>query len=135
MASAGHYGQNSEGRPGKNSYELTVDGINKVRSILGPDKVSAIMTTTSRSLNRVKEIIDEYLYQSFNSIFLRSLSPYGFAIKTKAFYSYQTDEWLNFYKTGLDYIIEINKKGVFFYRAICINYIEQNAISAWQYLC
>lgn len=111
-------------RPGKNSYELAIEGINKVRSILGPDKVSALMTTTNRSLKLVKEIIDEYLSQNFYSIFLRPLSPYGFAIKTKAFYSYQTEEWLNFYKTGLDYIIEINRNGIFFieqYAAVIIS--------------
>ncbi len=111
-------------RPGKNSYELTIEGINRVRSALGPDKISALMTTTSRSLTLAKEIIDEYIKQNFNSIFLRPLSPYGFAIKTKAFYSYQTDEWLDFYKTGLDYIIDINKKGCFFmeqYASIVLN--------------
>jgi len=101
-------------RPGKNSYELTIEGIKQVRSVLGPDKVSALMTTTNKSLNCVKEIIDEYLKQNFHSIFLRPLSPYGFAIKTKAFYLYETNEWLDFYKTGLDYIIEINKNGHYF---------------------
>lgn len=113
-------------RPGKNSYELTIEGINKVRSVLGPDKISALMTTTQRSLPQVKEIIDEYLKQKFNSIFLRPISPYGFAMRTKTFHSYHIDEWLKFYKLGLDYIIEINKSGLFFieqYAAIILNKI------------
>src|SRR5262249_7905493 len=72
-------------RPGGNSYEKTIEGIKLVRDMLGRDQVSALMTTTEASLNRVKEIIDEYLGQDFNGIFLRPLSPYGFAIKTKSY--------------------------------------------------
>ena len=98
-------------RPGNNSYQLTVEGINRLRKAMGPNCVSALMTTTDRSLSRVKDIIDEYINLGFNNIFLRALSPHGFAIKTKAYQKYKNDEWLDFYKQGLLYIIEINKKG------------------------
>lgn len=101
-------------RPGKNSYELTIKGINKVRAVLGPDCVSALMTTTKASMLKVKEIVDEYIRQGFNSVFLRPLSPYGFAIKTKNYSKYDTEHWLDFYFKGLDYIIQINKQGYFF---------------------
>lgn len=99
-------------RPGKNSYEKAIDGIRLTREILGKYSVSALMTTTEASLNRPIEIINEYLSQGFNGIFLRSLSPYGFAIKTKTYRAYKTSEWLEFYKTGLNYIIELNKQGI-----------------------
>ncbi|QLE53252.1 His-Xaa-Ser system radical SAM maturase HxsB (plasmid) [Nostoc sp. C057] len=98
-------------RPGMNSYQLTIEGIQRVRSVLGIDKVGALMTTTKASLPRVTEIIDEYIRQDFHSIFLRPLSPYGFAIKTKTYEAYTTLEWLEFYKKGLDYILQINKQG------------------------
>jgi len=101
-------------RPGKNSHQLTIQGINKVREALGPQSVSALMTTTKASLTRVKDVIDEYITQGFNSIFLRPLSPYGFAIKTKSYKKYDTQEWLKFYFEGLAYIIEINKSGHYF---------------------
>ena len=52
------------------------------------------MTTTSRSLDRVREIIDCYAELGLASIFLRPLSPYGFAIKTKAHASYDATKWL-----------------------------------------
>jgi His-Xaa-Ser system radical SAM maturase HxsB len=93
------------------SYRLTVDGIHRVREALGPDKVSALMTTTQASLCRVRDIIDEYIRQGFGGIFLRSLSPFGFAIKTKCFDSYDSTQWLEFYRQGLDHIIELNKRG------------------------
>jgi len=101
-------------RPGKNSYELTISGINKVRQALGYDSVSALMTTTKKSLFRVNEIVDEYIKLGFNSIFLRPLSPYGFAIKTKTYNKYDTQSWLEFYFQGLEYILQINKQGYFF---------------------
>lgn len=101
-------------RPGKNSYELTINGINKVRQALGYDSVSALMTTTKNSLSRVNEIIDEYIKLGFNSIFLRPLSPYGFAMKTKNYNKYDTQAWLDFYFKGFEYILEVNKHGYFF---------------------
>jgi His-Xaa-Ser system radical SAM maturase HxsB len=101
-------------RPGKNSYEKVIDGIALSRDILGRDQVSALMTTTELSLERVEQIIDEYLQQKFDGIFLRHLSPYGFAIKTKTYMAYSTDRWLNFYKRGIEYIIELNRSGIDF---------------------
>jgi uncharacterized protein len=101
-------------RQGKDSYERFVDGLDRARNILGFDRVSALMTTTDKSLSRVKDIIDEYLKFGFEGIFLRALSPYGFAIKTKKFMTYDANRWLIFYKEGLDYIININKSGVKF---------------------
>jgi uncharacterized protein len=101
-------------RPGQNSYQKTVEGITLARHILGRDRVSALMTTTAASLNRVTEIVDEYLAQGFSGIFLRPLSPYGFAIRTKSYTKYNTDRWLEFYKAGLDYIIRLNRQGIEF---------------------
>ena len=101
-------------RPGKNSYEKTIEGIKLTRDILGFDKVNALMTTTEASLKFPQEIIDEYLLQEFSGIFLRPLSPYGFAIKTKKFNEYNAARWFEFYKEGLEYIIKLNKEGIQF---------------------
>jgi His-Xaa-Ser system radical SAM maturase HxsB len=99
-------------RPGRNSWELATAGIQRVREELGVDRVSALMTTTRASLDRVTEIIDTYVEQGLTSMFLRPLSPYGFAIKTKSFAAYDVDLWLPFYEEGLDYILELNSQGV-----------------------
>jgi uncharacterized protein len=99
-------------RPGRNSWELATAGIRRVREELGVDKVSALMTTTRSSLGRVREIIDTYVELGLTSLFLRPLSPYGFAIKTKSFAAYDVERWLPFYEEGLDYIIELNRAGV-----------------------
>ena len=101
-------------RRGNNSYEKTIEGINLSRSYLGHDSVSALMTTTVDSLPKVEEIINEYVKNKFNGIFLRPLSPHGFAIKTKSYSKYRFQEWLDFYKKGLDYIIKLNENGIEF---------------------
>lgn len=101
-------------RPGGDSYERTISGIDRARSVLGHDRVSALMTTTEASLGQVRAIIDEYISQSFHDIFLRPMSPYGFAVKTKWHHAYDVDRWIKFYFDGLDYILELNRAGHFF---------------------
>jgi uncharacterized protein len=98
-------------RPGANSHELAVAGILRAKKALGPDRVSALMTTTEASLDRVDDIIDEYLQRGLDGIFLRPLSPFGFAIKTKLFQKYDAKKWLSFYERGLRRVLEINRQG------------------------
>jgi uncharacterized protein len=101
-------------RPGGDSFELAVRGIQQVREALGTDRVSALMTTTLASLERAKDIIDTYVEQGFSEIFLRPLSPYGFAVKTNAYSAYDAQRWLEFYEEGLDYVLELNRRGIDF---------------------
>ena len=101
-------------RPLKNGYELTTDKIKEAQKYLGYEKIGALMTTTEASLSRVTEIIDEYIGLNMNSIFLRPLSPYGFAIKNKQASKYNVTRWFEFYKEGLEYIINLNKNGIYF---------------------
>lgn len=101
-------------RPGNDSYQRTIEGIHRVRRELGRDRVGALMTTTAASLSQARAIIDEYISQDFRGIFLRPLSPYGFAIKTKFYQAYDQSKWLEFYFEGLDYIIDLNLEGFAF---------------------
>jgi His-Xaa-Ser system radical SAM maturase HxsB len=98
-------------RPGGDSHQLAVQGIQRVREALGHDRVAALMTTTAASLPVPGEIVDEYVRQGFWCIFLRPLSPYGFAVKTGLLGRYTTAEWLDFYRTALDHIIALNLSG------------------------
>lgn len=104
-------------RPGRDSYEKATDGIRRARQALGPHKVSALMTTTQASLAQPEAIVDEYLRQGFSSIFLRSISPYGFAVRGGGGRApdYDVEAWLAFYRRALAYIIELNRKGVPFH--------------------
>ena len=48
----------------------------------------------------------------FTSTFLRSLSPYGFAVRSKLVRSYDVDDWMAVYRRGLAHILERNRGGV-----------------------
>lgn len=98
-------------RPGGDSYELTIKGIERARRALGHDQVAALMTTTALSLQHPVEIIDEYVKQSFHTIFLRPISPYGFALKSAHRTGYEMGSFLNFYRAGMDHIFDLNRKG------------------------
>lgn len=98
-------------RPGGDSYEKAIHGIERCREMLGHGSVAALMTTTSASLAHATEIIDEYIKREFHSIFLRPISPYGFALKTHQRTGYETELFLKFYKQGLAHILDVNRGG------------------------
>lgn len=98
---------------GKDAYERTLKGIEWTRERLGSDAVSALTTLTARSLQHPQAIIDEYVLQGFNSIALRPLSPYGFAKKSSERLDYSMSEYIDFYKTSLAYLIEVNQQGTY----------------------
>ncbi|SFO54872.1 His-Xaa-Ser system radical SAM maturase HxsB [Chitinophaga sp. YR627] len=100
-------------KPDASSYRLAVDGIHRCREILGEENVSALTTTTRLSLDYPIEIVDEYVALGFRNIFLRPISPYGFATKSVNKNKYETSRFLEFYKTALQRIIRHNLDGYF----------------------
>jgi His-Xaa-Ser system radical SAM maturase HxsB len=101
-------------RPGRDSYAHALNGIQRCREYLGEGMVSALLTTTNLSLQYPDKIVDEYYNKGFKSIFLRPISPYGFATKNERKNHYDADSFLLFYKKALDRIISYNLKGTFF---------------------
>jgi uncharacterized protein len=100
-------------RPGNDSYARTIAGLARAREVLGHDRVAALMTTTRRSLEMPEAIVDEYVRHGFTSIFLRPLSPYGFALRSARSTGYGIREFLDFYVRALDHIIALNASGTF----------------------
>jgi His-Xaa-Ser system radical SAM maturase HxsB len=100
-------------RPGNDSHARTLDGIRRAREVLGHDRVAALMTTTNASLHSPEAIVDEYVRLGFSSMFLRPLSPYGFALRSVRTTGYSMREFLEFYVCALDYIIRLNAGGTF----------------------
>lgn len=74
--------------------------------------VDALMTTTRKSLDYAKELVDLWVDLGIRNIKIRPLNPYGFATKTWKVIGYSADEYEAFYKEVLDYVIELNMKGV-----------------------
>ena len=97
----------------KDSYEKVVAGIEKGRMAVGPDKVSALMTTSVEGLKYPIEIVDEYVKLGFHAIFLRALNPYGLATHNDNWSEY-TDRFIEFYKKAFEHILELNRSGIYF---------------------
>ena len=99
-------------RPGRDSWQQAVAGIRRVQERLGADRVSALMTTTEASLSQAAEIIGTYAGLGLRGVFLRPVSPYGFALRGRGGANYDVGRWLEFYAVGLDRIVELNRQGV-----------------------
>ena len=95
----------------RDSFERTIEGINRARAICGHERVAALATITRHSLPHPREIVDTYTMLGFGSIALRPVSPFGFAVKTQHRLGCTTDEYLRFYREALNHIIEVNLAG------------------------
>jgi len=100
-------------RNGKSSYDLFTEKLKLTRNILGINRISALLTVTKIGLSNYREIINEYINHQFHSIFLRALNPFGLAIKNRSELEYSTNEFIDYYKKSLLYIIQINIDGYF----------------------
>jgi uncharacterized protein len=98
-------------RPGGDSWQRAIAGIHRIQTELGPDKISALMTTSLRSLGQVEAIINTYVENGLVDVFLRPLSPYGFAARRGPSFAYDNAKWLEFYERGLDYLIDLAVRG------------------------
>lgn len=73
--------------------------------------VDALMTTSRKTFDHWKEVVDLYVELGMRTIFLRPLNPYGFALDTWKRIGYSADEYLAFYKNAFEYIVDLNLRG------------------------
>jgi His-Xaa-Ser system radical SAM maturase HxsB len=97
--------------PARSSHTVFEHNLRRARVALGHDRVSALMTTTAASLEQPEAIVDEYVRLGFNSIFLRAISPYGFARRGREANRYDAGAFVDFYKVALRHIIDVNRNG------------------------
>lgn len=88
-------------------------------------KVWALLTVTKKTLSRYKEVIDTYVSLGLDGIFLRPLNPYGFAAAELEKLWYEPEEFIEFYKKSLEYIIEMNKNWTIFKEALSSIYLSK----------
>jgi len=121
-----------------NSYDKVTYWIKKIndkyaeldKEILDYDgkvlrKVWALLTVTKKTLWKYKEVIDTYVSLWLDWIFLRPLNPYGFAAADLEKLWYEPEEFIDFYKKSMDYIIELNKKWIKFREAMSCMYLSK----------
>lgn len=112
--------------PTRDSWARTMAALERARAVLGEEGVSALPTLTRAALNDPVRLIDHYRELGFPSIFLRPISPYGFALKTRRAIGYDMAEFIAFYEAALDYILELNAGGEAFeetYASILLRHI------------
>jgi His-Xaa-Ser system radical SAM maturase HxsB len=76
--------------------------------------INAIMTTTAKSFDHVKGIIDEYRELGFHDIFIRPLTPFGNSRDNWLKIGYTPEAFLEYYRESMNYIVELNRVGIFF---------------------
>lgn len=75
--------------------------------------VSAIQTTTRYSLEYYKELVDQCVSFGFGQLIVRPLTPLGYAEKNWDKIGYSVEEFLDFYRHILEYILKLNQEGTF----------------------
>jgi His-Xaa-Ser system radical SAM maturase HxsB len=90
--------------------------VNEAYAAMGLDPtlyhVEALLTTTRDALPKWKEIVDTYVSLGCRALFLRPVDPFGFADKTAPRIEYPRAEYLEFYRSAVDYMIQLNLQGV-----------------------
>ncbi len=95
----------------KGSFDDVIESIEKLKE--SGLYYGAIQTTTKQSLSCFKEIIDTYVDLELREIFIRPLTPLGCAANSFDKIGYTAEEFVNFYKDCLEYIIGLNKRGYY----------------------
>ena len=91
------------------SFDATKENIIRLRNAgVYP---SALVTITNNSIQKMKEIIDEYIQLGFTGLFLRPLNNYGLAFKNESI-KYSNIVFMNNYRDAINYVISKNLDGI-----------------------
>ncbi|MFT4304430.1 MAG: His-Xaa-Ser system radical SAM maturase HxsB [Candidatus Woesearchaeota archaeon] len=113
----------------KSSYDNTIKWIKRANK----DKlrIGALITVSKESLKYPKEIVDEYVKQGYGMLHLRQLHFLGKAAGIWNTIGYTAEEFIDFWKKAMDYIIKLNKKGTFLAEREC-HIILQKALNNYE---
>ena len=99
-------------RGGGGSHKKVVEWIKKFRKV-GYPSLNAIPVVTKVTLQRGRELVDEYLSLGFRRIRFKYLTYFGRAADSWDELGYTPDEFLKAWKEVIEYIFELNKRGIF----------------------
>lgn len=104
---------------GGNAFQEAVKWIrriNKEYEKMGLDPVlyhvEALLTTTRALLPFPQQIVDTYVELGCRAIFIRPVDPFGWAERAEKIIEYPRSDYMDFYRTATNYILELNKQGV-----------------------
>jgi len=95
---------------GKGTYKQIIKNIKKFKKS-SAKYVGLIPTITKHSFRHHKEIIDEYMKLNQSTIALRPVNSIGNACNNWYCLGYTAEEFIDFYKRSMDYILELNRLG------------------------
>ena len=75
-------------------------------------RIHAMATVTRKMLSKPRELVDEYLRLGLREIYPRPLNPFGFTSDNWRKIGYTAAEYMAFYRELLEYLIELNGRGV-----------------------
>ena len=109
--------EKNRGRNYPNAFEILEKKVAFYKKIWAsltdePVELNALMTTTTTSLPLFREIIDTYLNFGITQINIRSLTPLGKALDTKENLVYTPEEFVDFWKNSVGYVLELRAKGI-----------------------
>ena len=87
--------------------------------------LSAIQTTTRKSLAYPEEIVDEYISNGMTNLYIRPLTPLGCARKNWDSIGYTPEEYVNFYCRVLDYMMAKCRQGIHVSEATASIYLKR----------
>jgi len=96
---------------GSGTWDDVVYWIKRIKTEFKYDfNLNAMATITRFSLPYWKEIVDTYASLGFNFVWFRFLNNLGFAHAVWKKIGYEPEEFLEFYKNGLDYVLKVYKE-------------------------
>jgi uncharacterized protein len=101
----------------KSSYDNIIKWLKRGKT--KNKRFGALITVSRESLKYPKEIVDEYVKLEYGTLHLRELHFLGKAIGVWKNIGYTAEEFIEFWKKSLDYIIELNKKGTYIIERRC----------------
>jgi His-Xaa-Ser system radical SAM maturase HxsB len=109
---------------GQGTYALAARNIKKLENKF-KKKVCLLSTITKYSFKYFKEIIDEYIKFGQDVIALRPVNRIGNACTNWQHLGYSPEEFIQFYTQAMEYILQLNKKGVFIKERIATVILEK----------
>jgi His-Xaa-Ser system radical SAM maturase HxsB len=99
--------------PTKMSYSYAIQGIKRIKSELGSERVSTVTTVTDALIRDPKSLLDAHMDLGLFDLFIRPVSPYGFA-NTNTQRKYTIKDYMKFYEKLWTLIREFRDKGIHF---------------------
>ncbi|WP_354690172.1 His-Xaa-Ser system radical SAM maturase HxsB [Phytobacter sp. RSE-02] len=92
------------------AHSRTVSGIEAIKRHLGSGRVATVTTVTRDLIRNPASIVKAHLALGLTDMFIRPVSPYGFA--QKASFTFSMEEYFNFYAALMDEILRLNNEGI-----------------------